>query len=187
MANWDQVYKDKNVAEATPARVLLENQHLLPLKGKALDYASGLSGNGIFMASKGLDVSSWDLSEVAVNKINQYASDTGLSINAQIKNLENNNEQLNEVFDVVVVSFFLHRESFDDIEGLLKSGGILFYQTFSGKQKDGVGPSRADYRLKQGELLNVFKKMKLLSYREDIDSGRNNTIPDQVCFVAQKL
>ena len=49
MANWNQVYQDKTVAESTPARVLLDNQHLLPSRGKVLDYASGLSGNGVFL------------------------------------------------------------------------------------------------------------------------------------------
>jgi len=187
VADWNQIYKEKLVADATPARVLLDNQHLLPVTGKALDYASGLSGNGVFMASQGLQVRAWDLSEVAVEKVNNYASDNGIAINAEVKNLESSSEEIQGQFDVVVVSFFLHRDSFQKIYNLLNPGGILFYQTFCGEQINGVGPSRADFRLQRGELLTTFKNMRLLSYREDLKTDRINAMPDQVYFVAQKI
>lgn len=46
MPNWDQVYTDKEVQDATVSRVLKENSHLLPAVGYALDYASGLGEIG---------------------------------------------------------------------------------------------------------------------------------------------
>jgi len=187
VANWNQVYQDKTVAESTPARVLLDNQHLLPSRGKVLDYASGLSGNGVFLAQQGLDVTAWDLSDVAVDKINAYADENKLSLHAEKKDLENNVEGLQGEFDIIVVSFFLHRESLPVLYKLLKPCGLLFYQTFSGEQLNGVGPSRSAFRLRRGELLEVFTNMKLLSYREDCAVSEGAAvIADQVFFVAQK-
>jgi tellurite methyltransferase len=187
MADWNQVYQEKTVAQSTPARVLLDNRHLLPSSGKALDYASGLSGSGVFLAQQGFDVTAWDLSDIAVDKINAYANKKKLSLHAQKMDLEKTADALQGEFDVIVVSFFLHRESLPILYKLLKPCGLLFYQTFSGEQLNGVGPSRRAFRLRRGELLEVFSSMKLLSYREDYAfSGSNNAIADQVFFVAQK-
>ncbi len=187
MADWNQIYEDKSVAQTTPARVLLDNQRLLPSSGKALDYASGLSGNGVFLAQRGFDVKAWDLSDIAVSKVNAYAHKQQLSLHAEKMDLENNLQQLHGEFDVIVVSFFLHRESLSVLYKLLKPQGVLFYQTFVGEQLNGVGPSQSKFRLHRGELLKVFSNMKLLSYREDrFSSEKNDVISDQVFFVAQK-
>ena len=187
MADWDQIYLDKSVGESKPARVLLDNQHLLPLGGKALDYASGLSANGVFLANHGFDVTAWDLSDVAVDKVNAYAIEKKLALHAKKIDIEKSLDTLQGEFDVIVVSFFLHRESLSELYKLLKPCGLLFYQTFSGEQLNGVGPSRSDFRLRRGELLKIFSSMKLLSYREDYAfSASENVIADQVFFVAQK-
>jgi len=187
MADWDQIYLDKSVGESTPARVLLDNQHLLPLGGKALDYACGLSANGVFLAQHGFDVTAWDLSDVAVDKVNTYAVEKKLSLHAEKIDIEKSLDALQGEFDVIVVSFFLHRESLSVLYKLLKPCGLLFYQTFSGEQLNGVGPSRSAFRLHRGELLKVFSSMKLLSYREDYAfSANENVIADQAFFVAQK-
>lgn len=187
MVDWNQVYQDKSVAEATPSRVLLDNQRLLPSGGKALDYASGLSGNGVFLAQQGFDVIAWDLSDIAVDKVNDFADKQKLTLYAEKMDLENNAEQLQGEFDVIVVSFFLYRKSLPVLYKLLKPRGVLFYQTFSGEQINGMGPSRSEFRLHRGELLDVFSELKLLSYREDPRSSeRCGVIADQVFFVAQK-
>jgi len=187
MADWDQIYQDRKVEKSTPARVLLDNQRLLPSSGKALDYASGLSGNGKFLAQRGFDVTAWDLSGIAVDKINAYSSENKLPLYAKKIDLEKSVELLQGEFDVIVVSFFLHRETLPMLYQLLKPSGLLFYQTFSGEQLNGVGPSRSAFRLRKGELLEVFSNMKLLSYREDcVSPESNNVISDQVFFVAQK-
>jgi SAM-dependent methyltransferase len=187
MANWDEIYQTKSIENASASSVLLENKRFLPVHGKALDFACGLAGNGVFMASLGLQVTAWDLSEVAVNKINAFAKDHNLSVHAEKKDLENDVEQLSGEFDVIVVSFFLCRSALSKIYNLLAPGGVLFYQTFSGEQLNGVGPARADFRLKRGELLMAFPKMALLFYREDscLYAGADG-IADQVFFVAQK-
>jgi 2-polyprenyl-3-methyl-5-hydroxy-6-metoxy-1,4-benzoquinol methylase len=187
MPDWNAVYKEKLIQHATPADVLVLNEHLLPAKGRVLDFASGLCGNGIHLAKKGYDVSAWDLSDIAVEKINKYAADHKLSLQAATHDLENNLPDIKSQFDIVVVSYFLQRESLRYLYDVLKQGGLLFYQTFSGLQYQGQGPARDAFRLKQNELLSVFNDMQLLFYREDDkDSTGNGARQGQVMYVAKK-
>jgi len=191
MPDWNKVYREKDINAATPAEVLLQNSHLLPEKGQALDYASGLAGNGFYLASKGLDVSVWDLSEIAIEKANAKARHEGIKLQGDVKDLENITlaKEDHKQFDIIVVSYFLHRQSLRNLYHYLKKGGLLFYQTFSGPQLNGTGPSRDAFRLHRGELLNVYSDMQLLYYREDTCHQANihpACKPDQVYFVAIK-
>ncbi len=187
MADWEKIYAEKSVADATPAQVLKENTHLLPASGAALDYASGLAGNGQLLAQLGLEVTAWDYSSVAVKKINQYAAAQGLKLCAEAKDLEQDYALLSGQFDVICVSCFLHRPSITKLHDLLAPGGLLFYQTFSGSQRNSIGPSREAFRLRRGELLQTFSSMQLLFYREDPqDIETRSVYSDQVLFVAKK-
>ena len=167
MPDWDKVYSEKRVESATASDVLLNNSHLLPDKGDALDYACGLAGNAFYLAGKGFNVKAWDMSEAAINQVNSHAAKTSQKVSGEIADLENNPPKSSQQFDVIVVSYFLHRETLRDLYRYLKQGGILFYQTFSGSQVSGKGPSRDAFRLQRGELLKVFSDMQLLFYRED--------------------
>ena len=184
MPDWDEAYRQKNIDTTTAADVLLKNTRLLPEQGKALDYACGLAGNGFFLAGKGYDVSAWDLSVVAVEKVNAKAKKNKLKLHAEVKNLEIKPVEIQQQFDVVVVSYFLHRATLRTLYEYLKKDGLLFYQTYSGQQLKGAGPSTEKIRLQRGELLSVYSDMQLLYYRED--SYQLACKPDQVYFIAMK-
>ncbi len=186
MPDWDQVYLSKSVEQATPARVLVENQHLLPHTGHAMDYASGLGGNAIMLARRGLSVIAVDKSEIAVEKINSFAQAEALELSALTRDLEQNPVSDENMYDVIVVSYFLYRPALSMLYRNLKKDGLLFYETFSGPQLRGVGPSNPDFRLKRGELLSEFRHMELLYYREDPDLEDESILPGQVMFVAKK-
>jgi 2-polyprenyl-3-methyl-5-hydroxy-6-metoxy-1,4-benzoquinol methylase len=187
VADWEQIYTEKSVADASSAEVLKDNTHLLPASGTALDYASGLAGNGQLLAQLGLAVTAWDYSRVAVEKINQFAAAQDLNLHAEVKDLEQDYPLLSGQFDVICVSCFLHRPSMTRLYDLLAPGGLLFYQTFSGQQKNSTGPSREAFRLRRGELLQTFSAMELLFYREDPQQLEPRGVySDQVLFVAKK-
>lgn len=187
MPDWDQHYLSRDVGDQTPADVLMQNAHLLPATGEVVDYACGLGANACWLAHKGYQVTAWDASTIAVNKINQYADNFSLKINAEVRDLENN-PPANQQFDVVMVSFFLHRPTLKNLQQILKPGGLLFYQTFCGDNVNGRGPSSPDFRLQQGELLKVFSDMQILYYREDNGFGdMQQGIRDQAMLVAAKV
>ena len=187
MPDWDKVYADKLADQSTPARVLKHNLYLLPSSGYALDYACGLGGNAQCLAQHGLEVMAVDKSAVALKKLEQLSLQQAYKLQAVQQDIEVNPIELENTFDVICVSYFLHRETLPFLYSSLKPEGLLFYQTFSGQQLESRGPANPQFRLARGELLKQFSQMELLYYREDPQfiSGQGG-LPDQVQFVARK-
>ena len=79
----------------------------------------------------------------------------------------------------MVVSRFLERSLAGNLVRALKPGGLLFYQTFIREKADAAGPHNPAYLLRPNELLELFKDLRLLVYREealigDLDRGFRN-------------
>ncbi|NJD07352.1 MAG: methyltransferase domain-containing protein, partial [Methylococcaceae bacterium] len=128
-AKWNAAYGSAE-RQPEPARVLTANAHLLPATGTALDLACGLGGNALFLAERGLQVTAWDFSEVAIDRLTELAREQDLKLTAEVRDVER--EELPEaVFDVIVVSRFLTRSLADAIVAALKPGGLLYYQTYT--------------------------------------------------------
>ena len=69
-------------------------------------------------------------------------------------------------FDTVIVTNFLNRLIFKNIESVIKKNGYLIYETFGiGHEKFGR-PKNKDYLLHKGELLRLTKSMSLICYEE---------------------
>ena len=175
---WDERYRDAATG-AEPARVLLENSHLLPERGRALDLACGLGANALFLARQGLDVTAWDYSGVAIEKLCAQAAAEGVSITAEIRDVVVQPPGP-KGFDVIVASRFLDRALVPHLLDALRSGGVIFYQTFVREAVDEtVGPKNPLFRLARNELQELFEPLRLLFYREegrvgDISQGFRN-------------
>ena len=182
---WDTNYAQRE-REVTAAKVLIENQHLLPASGKALDLACGLGGNAKLLAKKGLDVDAWDLSPVAIEKLQQEAQLHNLAIKAQIRDVVEKPPTA-QSYDVVVVSFFLERELCAKLAEALKPGGVLFYQTHCRDKVSEIGPSNPDYLLEDNELLSLFSGLKVRVYQEEAMLGDHQQgFRNQALLVAEK-
>jgi 2-polyprenyl-3-methyl-5-hydroxy-6-metoxy-1,4-benzoquinol methylase len=183
---WDRIYQQRLAAELEPTEVLLENAHLLPVAGEALDLACGLGGNALYLAQHGFSVTAWDISPVAIEALSKKALDLGLKIAAQALDVETQAFP-QEAFDVVVVSRFLSRPLAQVIRNSLKPGGLLFYQTYIKDKLSPYGPSNPDYLLSENELIQLFKGMRVLVYREEGQAGDlNKGRRDEAYFVGYK-
>lgn len=177
-AKWDAIYRQANISEYRPAEVLSENAFLLPQNGAALDLACGLGANARVLASAGLKVLAWDISAVAVEKLQHDADKQGLAIEARQCAIDKDSFS-DYRFDVIVISRFLDRTLCNAIIGALNAGGLLFYQTYTREKVVDRGPSNPDYLLAEGELLELFAELKPIYYREngaigDIGLGLRN-------------
>src|SRR5690554_2498689 len=105
---WDDRYSSDGHEPPVAADVLQQNQHLLPESGLALDLACGLGGNSLLLAARGLSVTSWDSSAVAIAALQQHAAQRGLSVHAAVRDVIAHPPTANS-FDVVVVTHFLER------------------------------------------------------------------------------
>lgn len=149
------------------ARVLAENLHLLPASGTALDLACGLGGNALALAEQGLDVTAWDLSPVAIQRLQKFASEAKLSnLKAEVRDVEQQPPGPAS-FDVIAVSYYLERSLIPQLMQALKPGGLIFYQTFTAIAVGEEGPSNPAFRLGDNELLELFRPLKLRVYREE--------------------
>ncbi len=181
-AKWDDRYRKAGLPEA--ARVLAENSHLLPASGEALDLACGLGGNALLLAQAGLRTQAWDVSPVAIARLN--ASAAGLPLSAVVRDVLAAPPAPSS-FDVIVVSRFLARGLCPALLAALRPAGLLFYQTFSRDKVAPGGPSNPDFLLVENELLQLFTGLRLRVYREegcigDTQSGLRN----EALLVAQK-
>lgn len=182
---WNARYRQQQ-ALPTAAKVLTDNIHLLPKQGTALDLACGLGGNALLLAQQGLEVSAWDIADVALQQLGAQAQAQQLSIQIQQRDVSLQPPSANS-FDVIVVSRFLDRELCPAIQQAIKPGGLLFYQTFCQSKVSQQGPSNPDYLLADNELLSLFSGLNVRVYREEALLGDHNVgWRDQALLVAER-
>ncbi len=163
---WDEIYRHKQqngeTKELKPVYILQEFHHLLPTQGKALDLASGLSANVLFLAQHNMEAYAWDISSTAIEKLQAISSALHLDINTEVRYPP---EEYS--FDVIVVSHFLDQQIVPKIITALRKNGLLFYQTFTKEHIRKSGPTNKIYRLGKNELLNLCKDLDTVVYREE--------------------
>ncbi|WP_273151139.1 class I SAM-dependent methyltransferase [Methylophaga thiooxydans] len=184
---WDRIYSNRPDTNPVTAEVLQHNQHLLPETGHVLDLACGLGGNSLLLAEKGLTVSCWDISPVAIRHLQQRAQAKNLGIDAKVRDVIEQPPEANSV-DVLVVTHFLQRDMTELLTATLRPGGLLFYQTFCRNKVSQQGPSNPDYLLKDNELLTMFAGLKVRVYREESLLGNHSMgWRNQAMLVAEKV
>lgn len=166
---WNSRYQETN-GHPQPARVLQDNQHLLPTEGRALDLACGLGGNALLLAERGLHTWAWDVSDVAVARLQETARRRQLPLSAEIRDVLAA-PPLPKSFDVIVVSRFLERSLAPFLIQALHPGGLLLYQTFTHTSSRPAGPTNPAYLLTPQELLTLFRPLRLIVYREEGQCG----------------
>ncbi len=160
---WDRRYSTTSDT-GSPLEVLLENRHLLPTAGDALDLACGAGASALFLAGRGLHTWAWDMSAVAIEALAGRGG--GLPLHAEARDVVARPPEAAR-FDVICVGHFLDRALCDAISAALRPGGLLFYQTFTRERVDESGPVTPAYRLALNELPALFPDLTVRFYREE--------------------
>jgi tellurite methyltransferase len=172
---WDERYRQGKTMPDEPPALLTENRALLPRKGKALDIAMGSGRSALYLASLGLQVTGVDVSAVAVEQCRQKAERAGLSIEAVVADLTHYTLPVEE-YNLIVNFYYLQRDLAAAIIAALKSGGLLFFETYTIDQLDyGYGPKNPDFLLRPGELREMFAGLEPLHYHEGVIQGDRGT------------
>jgi SAM-dependent methyltransferase len=186
LSKWNDRYRDAAGVPAA-ARVLLENRHLLPVRGRALDLACGLGGNAQLLAAHGFDTEGWDYAPLAIERFDALAKATGLGPRGVVRDVIAHPPEPDS-FDVIVVSHFLERALAPALASALRPEGLLFYQTFTRVRVDGTGPDNPAFRLAENELLTLFRGLRVLVYREEGRTGDTGQgFRNEAMLVAQKV
>ena len=184
---WDAIYHSKKLTEdLSPAYILQEFHHLLPTHGRALDLASGLGANALFLAQHNMESHAWDISSAAIVHLIGSAKKLNLHINTEVRDVVAKPPEENS-FDVIVVSHFLDRQIMPQIISALRENGLLFYQTFTMARVQDTGPSSEKYRLGKNELLELCKGLDTIAYREEGTIGNTESgFRNEALFVGQR-
>jgi hypothetical protein len=138
------------------------------------------------LATQGLDTWAWDISEVAVERLQRLARQQRLCVRAEVRDMVAYPPPP-ESFEVIVVSRFLERALAPALIAALRPGGLLFYQTFTCLAVEAVGPTQPAYRLAAQELLRLFQPLRVVVYREEGGLGDvTRGVRNEAMFVGQK-
>jgi tellurite methyltransferase len=140
--------------------------------GKALDLACGLGANTMFLAHLNYFVESIDISDVAINYLQEQAVKNNLHINARVADLSNKMIGEDGTFDLIVITYYLDRALFPAVKELIKDQGYFFMETFYQSPKT-IGQSVSNkYKLQPKELLREFADWKVIYFEEHEEEGR---------------
>lgn len=151
--------------------LLCDHEALFAGEGSALDIAAGVSGNALWLASRGYRTTAVDGSGTAMQLLAAEALARELDVITVARDLDDYKIEANS-FDVICVFRFLERGLFADIARALKPGGLLVYQTFNAnhlQSKPGFNP---DYVLAFNELNEAFPGLEVVINDQTANSTR---------------
>jgi tellurite methyltransferase len=171
---WNQKYKDRLLSKKPPA----PNRRLLDLSAylngsSAIDFASGLGANSIYLAELGYDVTAIDISDVAIDYLKEQASSRNVRISAKLADLTKESTDLtNTQYDLAVMTYFLDRSLFPCLKQTIKPDGYLFFETYYENESTKNQHISSQYKLESNELLKEFRDWKILFFEENEQEGR---------------
>ncbi len=162
---WNKKYKNTpELLASRPQSYKLSNIINYAKGLDALDVACGSGRNSIFLANSGFNVTSVDISEVALDSLNEKNNP---KIKTQLVDLDTHKFDENS-YDLIIMTNFLDRKVIPKIVKALKKEGVLFVETYMFHEENEKPPSNPDFLLKEGELKSFFdkKEVEILEYDE---------------------
>lgn len=148
-------------------KTLLDFYKLAPV-GKALELACGTGENALFLAKKGFDVDAIDISCTAISIAEEKARREGVNVNFLCADLDEYTLPEN-TYDLIINFYYLNRSLSNPIVKALKKGGLLIFETYNQKHMIIREDFNPDFLLKDGELLELFRGLDVLYYREEFN------------------
>lgn len=146
--------------------------------GTALDVACGSGRNLRWLAEAGWRVTGVDRDTTATAPLHGLAEIVDADIESGPWPLPDRQ------FDLVVVCNYLWRPLFDTIKSAVAPGGWLVWETFADGQQHLGRPSRPDFLLNRGELLQVCQGWRIVAYEDLLEPGGAGVNPRWVQRVA---
>ena len=134
--------------------------HLVPTGGSVLDVACGGGRHLRWFAQRGHPVTGVDRDGEALATL----AGVGEIVEADI---ENGPWPLaGRQFDAVIVTNYLWRPLFPQILASVAAGGVLVHETFAQGNETVGKPSRPDFLLAPGELLQAYPGLRVVAFED---------------------
>lgn len=181
-----------------PNEYLVEKaQQYLKPGNKVLCIADGEGRNGVWLAKQGMQVISFDASDVALAKAKQFAKENQVEVEYTFSDTDSFEWHPN-TYDAVIAIFIqfadpaMRERIFQNTYETLKPGGTFILQGYTPKQleyKTG-GPSLIDHLYTEDLILDLakeFRILELVAYEKELSEGPRHTgMSALVGLVAQK-
>ncbi len=143
--------------------------HLAPAGQAVLDVACGQGRHLRWFAGRGHPVVGIDRSSQALAAVGLPAG----SWQSVLADIEGGPWPLpGQRFAAVVVTNYLWRDLLPTLVDSVAPGGVLIYETFSLGQASVGKPSRADFLLRPGELLEACTPLRVVAYEDGHECDR---------------
>ena len=147
-----------------PSPWLCRYAHLLRPGGTVLDVACGSGRHVRWLAGQGFAVTGIDRDAAATEPLRDLAE-------IVVADLETAPWPLpGRRFDAVVVTNYLWRPLWPALRAALADGGVLVCETFAHGQHLIGRPSRPDFLLQPGELLQVFAGAHVVAFEDGLEA-----------------
>lgn len=148
-----------------PSPWVVRWSHLPAPGATVLDVACGSGRHMAWFARRGHPVTGVDRSQEAIDA----ASAFGTAVLADIE--DGPWPFAGQNFGLVVVTNYLWRPRLPDIVSAVAPGGVLLYETFAAGNESVGKPSRPDFLLRPGELLQACAGLEVVAYENGFLAG----------------
>jgi SAM-dependent methyltransferase len=170
---WEAKYRSGDrLHDGPPSGLLRRWLPDLP-RGRALDVATGLGRNALYLARAGYRVDAIDVSPTGLREAARRARRLGLRVRWIEADLDT--YRLPKArYDVVVNAFFLKRRLLGELKSATRPGGVMIVETHLESPRPDGGPPGARHRLRRGELRRRFRGWDVLDLEEGLfqEGGR---------------
>jgi len=149
-----------HAALQAPSSWIVRWSHLVPPAGTVLDVACGTGRHMHWFADRGHRTTGVDRSEEAVLAASHHGRVLQADIEAGPWPFDG------QQFAAVVVTNYLWRPRLPDIVAAVAPGGVLLYETFAAGNETIGRPSRPDFLLQPGELLDACAGLHVVAYED---------------------
>ena len=150
--------------DAAPSAWVRRFAGLIRPGGAVLDVACGSGRHVRWLAAQGFAVTGIDRNEDAVAPLRAVAEIVVADLEAAPWPLPGRR------FDAVVVTNYLWRPLWPALRASLTEGGVLLYETFAHGQQFIGKPSRPEFLLQSGELLQACAGLRVVAFEDGFDA-----------------
>ena len=159
---------------APPSAWVQRWSHLVPERGVVLDVACGHGRHARWFYERNHPVVLVDKSQAAIESIAIPAQ----ACEAVVADIENGPWPFaGRQFDALVVTNYLWRPLIPTLLGSLAPGGVLIYETFAQGNETVGKPSRPDFLLRHGELLEVCRHLRVVAFEDGFQEAPQGLMP----------
>lgn len=170
-----------DTATAPPSAWVRRWSHLVAPGGVVLDVACGHGRHARWFYEQNHPVVLVDRAQAAIESIAIPPS----ACEAVVADIENGPWPFaGRQFDAVVVTNYLWRPLMPTLLDSLAPSGVLIYETFTQGHETVGKPSRPDFLLRTGELLELCRKLRIVAFEDGFQEGPPGQAPRFVQRIA---